>query len=236
MEQVTPTRVPIKIERIPIMKERLDWDEIHEKFVNYIKFAARSIYNQFQTESTDDLFQEGQLLMYRCWLLYGNKPIEEFGPIFKASLWRKLREISGKKRHSTVDFDTLIEAGLEPGYEKDIDNEIDESNRFHQLIDRLSEQPIALTILKEFIAPGDRTLWEMQMEQARKQTLHNQNYAVVAPNSIQPSKKTIRRGMEISMSKFDQHFAILKNIMRDIYKDKLTQTFQSETLMDLQNI
>lgn len=221
MEQVT--RIPIKVERIPIMKERLDWDSVYDKFVNYIKFAASSVYNQFQTESAEDLFQEGQLVMYRCWLLYGDKSIEEFGPIFKASLWRKLREISGKKYHPTVDFDTLTEAGAEPGYEKDIDAEIDESERFHKLVDMLSDQPIALTILKEFIAPGDRTLWEAQMECARKKMLQNQNYAVVVPSSVQPTKKTIRRGMEISMAKFDQHFAILKNAMREVYKDELTQ-------------
>lgn len=223
MEQVTPMRVPIKVERIPIMKERLDWDSVYDKFVNYIKFAASSVYNQFQTESAEDLFQEGQLMMYRCWLLYGDKPVEEFGPIFKASLWRKLREVSGKKHHPTVDFDTLTEAGAEPGYEKDMDAEIDESERFHKLVDMLSDQPIALTILKEFIAPGDRTLWEAQMERARKEMLQNQNYAVVVPSSIQPTKKTIRRGMEISMAKFDQHFAILKNAMREVYKGELTQ-------------
>lgn len=223
MEQVTPMRVPIKIERIPIQENRLPWDDVYDKFVNYIKFAASSVYNQFQTESAEDLFQEGQLVMYRCWLLYGDKSIEEFGPIFKASLWRKLREISGKKYHPTVDFDTLTEAGVEPGYEKDIDAEIDESERFHKLVDMLADQPIALTILKEFIAPGDRTLWEAQMECARKKMLQNQNYAVVVPSSVQPTKKTIRRGMEISMAKFDQHFAILKNAMREVYKDELTQ-------------
>lgn len=223
MEQVTPMRVPIKVERIPIMKERLDWDSVYDKFVNYIKFAASSVYNQFQTESAEDLFQEGQLMMYRCWLLYGDKPVEEFGPIFKASLWRKLREVSGKKHHPTVDFDTLTEAGAEPGYEKDMDAEIDESERLHKLVDMLSDQPIALTILKEFIAPGDRTLWEAQMERARKEMLQNQNYAVVVPSSVQPTKKTIRRGMEISMAKFDQHFAILKNAMREVYKGELTQ-------------
>lgn len=223
MEQVTPMRVPIKIERIPIQENRLPWDDVYDKFVNYIKFAASSVYNQFQTESAEDLFQEGQLMMYRCWLLYGSKSMDEFGPIFKASLWRKLRELSGKKRHFTVDFDTLTEAGAEPGYEKDMDAEIDESERFHRLVDMLADQPIALTILKEFIAPGDRTLWEAQMEQARKATLQNQNYAVVVPTSIQPTKKTIRRGMEISMAKFDQYFAILKDAMRQVYKNELTQ-------------
>ena len=217
MEQVTPTRVPIKVERIPIQENRLPWEEVHEKYVNYIKFAASSVYNQFQTENAEDLFQEGQLMMYKCWLLYGNKPWEEFGPVFKASLWRRLREVSGKKRHSTVDFDTLTELGSEPGYEKDLDAEIDENDRLHQLVELLADQPIALTILKEFISPGDRTLWEAQMEHARKTTLQNQNYAVIVPNSIQPSKKTIRRGMEISMAKFDEHFNILKNAMRQVY-------------------
>lgn len=222
MEQVTPMRVPIKVERVPILKERLPWDEVYDQYVNYVKFASSSVYNQFQTESAEDLFQEGQLIMYRCWLLYGDKSLEEFGPIFKASLWRKLRELSGRKHHPTVDFDTLTEAGAEPGYEKDVDAEIDENDRFHKLVETLSDQPIALTILKEFISPGDRTLWEAKMEQARKSTLQNQNYAVVVPSSVQPSKKTIRRGMEISVAKFDQNFAILKTAMKQIYADQLS--------------
>lgn len=222
MEMATPTRVSIKVNRIPIMKERLVWDEVYEKYVNYVKFASSSVYNQFQTESAEDLFQEGQLMLYKCWLMYGNKSLDEFGPIFKASLWRKLREISGKKQHNIVDFDTLIEAGAEPGYEKDLDAEIDDSNKLHKLVDMLSDQPIALTILREFISPSDRTLWETQMERARKQTLQNQNYAVVVPSSLQPTKKTIRRGMEISMAKFDQYFAILKDAMRQVYKSELS--------------
>ena len=220
MEQVTPTRVSIKVERFPIQENRLPWDEVYEKYVNYIKFASNSVYNQFQTESPEDLFQEGQLVLYNCWILYGNKSWEDFGCMFKASMWRRMREVSGKKRHFTIDFDALIEAGAEPGYEKDLDTEIDEQNRFQKLVELLSDQPIALTILKEFISPSDRTLWEAQMEHARKSTLQNQNYAVVVPSSIQPTKKTIWRGMEISKSKFDEHFAILKGIMRQVYKSE----------------
>lgn len=217
MEQVTPKRIPIKVERCPIQENRLPWEEVYEKYVNYIKFAASSVWNQFQTESSEDLFQEGQLVLYRCWLLYGNKPWSDFGPMFKASLWRELRKVSGKKALFTTDFDTLIESGAEPGYERDIDRDIDEATRLKQLVQLLADQPIALTILREFISPGNRTLWEAQMEQARKATLQNQNYKVVVPSTIQPTKKTICRGMEISRSKFEEHFRILKGAMRQVY-------------------
>lgn len=219
MEQVTPVRTPISVSRIPIQNNRLEWDEVYEKFVNYIKFASSSTYNQFQTESAEDLFQEGQLVLYRCWLLYGNKGWDDFTPMFKASLWRRLREFSGKKRHFTVDFDTLIECGAEPGEEKDLDADIDEKMRFQKLTELLADQPVALTILKEFVSPGDRTLWECQMEYARKEMMKSQNRHVIVPSSVQPTPKVIRRGMEISIAKFDQHFAILKDAMRQVYGD-----------------
>ena len=107
--------------------ERLSWDDVYEKFVKLIKFAAKNVYNTFQTESAEDLFQEGQLVLYRCWLFYGDKDMSNFSTIFKSALWRKLREISGRKRHFTVDFETMSEKGLEPGYEPDYDVKIDDS-------------------------------------------------------------------------------------------------------------
>lgn len=218
MEKVT--RVPIKVERIPIQENRLPWDDIYKKFVNYIKFAAKSVYNTYQTESAEDLFQEGQLLMYQCWLTYGNKSMEEFSYIFKASLWRKMREVSSKKQVYGTDFDTLVDSGLEPGYEPDLEQSVDEQLRFQKLLDSLSDEPVALTILREFISPGDRTLWEAQMETARKAMLRAQNYAVTVPSSPQVTKRIIQRGMEISMSKFDQHFTTLKKAMRQVYGER----------------
>ena len=197
--------------------ERLSWDDVYEKFVKLIKFAAKNVYNTFQTESAEDLFQEGQLVLYRCWLFYGDKDMSNFSTIFKSALWRKLREISGRKRHFTVDFETMSEKGLEPGYEPDYDVKIDDSLKLQKLTELLQDKPIALTILKEFIAPGERTLWESRMDYARKEMLKNQNFSIALPSSILPSRKTIRRGMEIGEVKFNKAYNELKTAMRQVY-------------------
>lgn len=210
-------RTPIKIKRTPIIIERLPWDTIYEKFINLIKFAASSVFNTFKTIETEDLFQEGQLILYKCWIMYGDRDESQFSSIFKASLWRKLRELSGKKHHFTVDFDTLAENGEEPGYENDFDLQIDDEEKLTRLAEKLRENPIALTILREFLNPSERTLWEIKMEIARKKTLKNQNYRVVIPTTISPSKKTIQRGMDISKVLFNKEFELLKEAVKEIY-------------------
>lgn len=213
-----PVRIPIKVQRTPIIIDRIPWEEVYEKFVNLIRFSASSVYNQFKTVDTDDLFQEGQLILYRCWTLYGDRGWEQFTPIFKASLWRKLREISGKKRHFTVDLDTLSETGSEPGYDIDFDTNLDDEEKLTRLAESLRDNPVALTILREFLNPSERTIWESEMEIARKATLRDQNYNVMVPISVTPSKKTIKRGMEISQVKFDKGWNELKSAMKEIYK------------------
>ena len=204
--------------RVPIMVQRLPWDEVYEKFVALIKFAAGSVYNQFKTVDSEDLFQEGQLVLYRCWTLYGDKDWEQFAPIFKASLWRKLRELSGKRHHYTVDLDTLTENGAEPGYDVDFDSSIDDEEKLTRLAESLRDNPVALTILREFLNPSARTLWEGEMEIARKNMLKSQNYNVFVPVGIAPTKKTIKRAMEIPQIKFDQGWNELKAAMKEIYK------------------
>ena len=63
-------RVPITgVQRTPILLEELNWGEVYEKLVNYIKFAAKQVSDQYNTggwQNVEDLFQEGQLLLYNC--------------------------------------------------------------------------------------------------------------------------------------------------------------------------
>ena len=56
------------------------------------------------------------------------------------------------------------------------------------------------------------------MEVARKEMLRSQNYNVMVPKNVSPSKKAIKRGMEISQVKFDQGFDALKAAMKEVYK------------------
>lgn len=209
-------RKPIQgIERIPIRVERIPWDDVYKKYVNYIKFAAKSTEQDYNNNMAEDLFQEGQLVMYNCYLLYGDKPMEEFGAILKASVWRKMREICNKKQFIQVD----IEDAYDIGYDEDTVEDIYQEQKLAHLASMLKDNPIALTILREFVFPSVRTLWEAKMDVARKEMLRSQDYKVSVPKCVQPTKLSIWRAMEIPKSKFEQHFKDLKEAVLTAYPE-----------------
>lgn len=213
-------RSPIQgIERTPIQIERIPWDEVYKKYVNYIKFAAKSTAQDNGDNFAEDLFQEGQLIMYNCYLLYGDKPIEEFGAILKASVWRKMREICNRKQFIQVN----IEDAYDIGYDEDTVENIYQEQKLAHLASMLEDNPIALTILKEFVSPSARTIWEAKMDVARKEMLRSQDYKVSVPKQVQPTKASIQRAMEIPKSKFEQHFKELKEAMLVVYPEHQLQ-------------
>lgn len=214
------TRVPITgITRAAVATgETLSWDEIYEKLVNYIKFAAKQVSEQYGTQSdsvadAEDLFQEGQLLLYHCYTIYKHKPINEFSALFKASLWRKLRELAKKNRFIQVD----IEDAYDLGYSDNVVEDIYEEYKLQQMAEMLESTPIALTILKEFVNPSTRTTWEASMDVARKQTLKDQNFAQAVPKEIVIKGVHIQRALEIPKTVFNDNFRIVKNIVSHVY-------------------
>lgn len=218
-------RVPIVgIERMPIVGvyqdndtgEELQWDDIYEQLVNYIKFAAKQVAEQYQTgvvQSAEDLFQEGQLLLYHCYTIYKHKSMNQFNALFKASLWRKLREIGKKKTFIQVD----IEDAYDIGYSDDVVNDLYNEYKLQQVAEMLESSPIALTILKEFINPSSRTIWEASMDVARKSMLKEQNYSIAVPKSIMIKGVHIQRALEIPKSKYMENFKVMKNIVSLVY-------------------
>lgn len=220
-------RVPI-IMRVPIIGgkrtsiiiNRIPWEEVHDKYIDYIKFAAGCVYRQFQTESTEDLIQEGLITMYKCWVSYGGKPKEELGSLIKTSIWRKLREVSGKHKLDTIDIPTLQEQGHEPGYEDDWDSPLEEQSKLQQVAKLLVDEPIALAILKELVNPSARTVWEAKMDIERKSMLKSQRYAVLVPTDIRPTKLAIRRALGISKATFDWNFLTVKEAMTVVYRNQ----------------
>lgn len=217
-------RVPITgIERMPIVgvlqtepTEELDWDNVYAQLVNYIKFAAKQVAQQYQTgavNSAEDLFQEGQLLLYHCFTLYKTRPFNEFSALFKASLWRKLREIGSKKSFIQVD----LEDAYDLGYSDDVVDDMYNEYRLQQVAEMLESSPIALTIFKEFINPSGRTVWEAEADVARKQTLQDQNYAISVPKSVQIKGVHIQRALEIPKVKFNECFKLVKDCVNQVY-------------------
>lgn len=220
---VNINRVPIVgIERLPIVglssdtTEELQWDDIYSQLVNYIKFASKQVAGQYETgvvNSAEDLFQEGQLLLYHCYTIYKNKSMNEFSALFKASLWRKLREIGKKKAFIQVD----IEDAYNLGYSDSVVEDMYQEYKLQQVASLLENSPIALTIFKEFVNPSNRTLWEAEMDVARKQSIKDQNYSVAVPKSIQIRGVHIQRALEIPKVRFNENFKLVKNIVSSVY-------------------
>lgn len=218
--------VPVTgIERTPILEaelepvEELQWDDVYSSFVNYIKFASKQVSSQSTPgalNSAEDLFQEGQLLLYHCYTLYKHKPLTEFSPLFKASLWRKLREISGRKVFIQVDLEDAYDLGYSENVVEDIYNEY----KLQQVASMLEDCPEALTIFKEFVNPSTRTIWEAEMDVARKMTLRDQNYKISVPRTVRIKGVHIQRALEISKGKFNEYFALVKKCVSSVYCPK----------------
>lgn len=195
----------------------MSWDYIYEKLVNYIKFASKQTSEQYSARadnSPEDLFQEGQIILYKCWVKYGTKDEEEFSRIFKTSLWRELRNICNKKQISQVDLDAVYNVGYEPSFVE----ELDTNAKLREVAEELSDNPIALTILKEFINPSTRTMWEAQADFNRKNCLQAQELVKYQAKEVIIRKKHIQRALEIPTSKFESAFREVKNTINLVFK------------------
>lgn len=231
-------RTPIiGIQRVPISSENrvlLDWNEVHSKFDNLIKFAASQVTAQYQTgavNSAEDMYQEGKLLLYECYLKYIDKSMEEFTYIFKSSLWRKLRGIGSKESKTIsmkgseipvvcVDLEDAYDVGYNDNTVEDIYNEF----KLQQVAEMLKGNDIALTILKEYINPSTRTLWEVEMDMARKQMLKDQDYSSAVPKTMKVRSFHIQRAMNIPKTRFTEALKTLKEVVASVYDVKETSS------------
>lgn len=212
-------RTPIIIQRVPITIQRIPWDEVYDKFIKLIYFAARQVFNQYHTEPIEDLEQEGQLILYRCWLLYGDRSWEDFTPAFKASLWRKLREVSRKLR-PTPDLETMTEYGDEPNIEIDFDTMLEDNIKLRKIYNMIGDYPLVKTIFQEFMSPSEETVWEGKMDWARKHMLMSLGHNVIVPKSVLITKKAIKRMLNkkgVLCSEIDKAISKLQAILADVY-------------------
>lgn len=214
-------RTPITgIRRTPIRDSiLLRWDDVYSKLVNYVKFASRNVATQYHTgvtKSAEDLFQEGLILLYKCFHKYRQKPYGEFAAIFKTSLWRKLRSMPAKRFAMTVD----LEAAYNVGYTDDVVSQLYEENRLQQVADLLEAHPVALTIFKEFVNPSRRTCWEAEMDIARKSTIRDGGASTSVPTKVRIQPRFIQRAMGLPESQWRSEFRIVKECVAKVYLDQ----------------
>lgn len=201
-----------------LMKPLSSWEEAERRFSSLVKYASKKVVGEqdYFLES-QDLYQEGMLTLYNCWLKYGgDKGISEFKSIFTTSLFRQLRKV-GKRKFKALDID-IEEIAESLVYTEDEFDQILIEYSVSQLYDILeeAEDEIALAILQELLAPSERTIWEMQMDVYRKRMLKQQG------KQINLSKERvklihIRRALEITQKQFDGGIFRLRQSARQVF-------------------
>lgn len=222
---ITGVRVPILGLRKPIVGlrkpitaklEPLKWDDLYDGLNNYIKYAAKNVASTASNAvvtSAEDLYQEGLLLLYKCYEKYMYKPRNEFEYLFKASVWRLLRNIAYKNEFTVVDLDTAYDIG----YDDNALSDMYEEYRLKQVVELLGDNQVALNILKEMTNPSDRTVWESDMDIARKDTLRQQGFSLNVPRTVDVKGTFIQRALKITNKIYQENLRILQRCVYEVY-------------------
>lgn len=243
------TRTPIRGERTPIvlnlrepihMNDPLNWDDVFAQYDNYVKFAAKQISEQNpgrMLTSAEDMYQDGLVLLWKCYEQYKYKPMSEFGYIFKASVWRLLRGIAAKIEPATDDLDTAFDVGVED----DTWDEMWEEYRIKQVIELLEGYPVAIQLLKEFISHSPGSLKECEQDMARKEMVKSLGKRVNVPTTLEIKGVHIQRALDLSKSIYNQNLRRLQQAVYQVYSpdtvihnytpaaDDLASMFQDDT-------
>ena len=211
---ITGLRKPILLSEI--MDPEMTWDIQYSKLNNYIKYVAGQVASSLPSAmmSSEDLYQEGLILLYNCFEKYKLKNEKEFHALFKSSCWRLLRGFCYKKKEfSTVDLDEVFDIG----YDNNQISKIYEEYRIQQVIDMLKCNTYALQIFKELLYPSQRTLWEVNMDMARKETLKSQGHRVSVPSELVVKPSLLKRIMNLPKSEFDSALKLVQSTVYSIY-------------------
>lgn len=223
LETATTTAITATLERATdSTNQQLSWDEVYKKMINLIKFASKQVAetsNGGATCSAEDLFQEGQLLLYKCFEMYKHKSFEEFSYLFKSSMWRKLRDLCSRKQFTQVD----VEEAYELGYDENTVEDIYQEYKLQQIESMLQSSPIALAIFKEVINPSKEVLWQAEMDIARKTMLKEQGHSVAIPRSLDVKLIHIQRALNVSNSVFKRALKHVKQCLRSVYQDDIVE-------------
>lgn len=185
---------------------KLTWDAVVLQFKDLVKFAAKQ---QVQNRGVDsmlsveDVYQEGMIKLYDCWVKWcfeRNKDMDEFGPIFRKSLFRCVRNASPKK-HKFTDIEDA-ENTLEDVSTEDVTEKLYRQKGLSDLMDSL-DNSVARKILMELIDPSARTLFEVWADISRKKMLKSQGKRVNIPKDNTIRMKHIIRSIGVSQKQYD---------------------------------
>lgn len=225
-KSIVGLRVPIMLDEV--VDKEMNWDTQYKKLTNYIKFVAGQVAPGLPSSmmSSEDLYQEGLLLLYTCFEKYRLKSEQEFQSIFKASCWRLLKGFCYKKKEiQTVDLDEVFDMG----YNDNVIADIYEEYRLQQVADLLAGNQNALNILKEILTPSDRTLWELQMDDARRETLKSQGQRVISSSELTIKPIVLRRALGLSATEFNIAFKETQSAVYAVYSGDVNIRSYQET-------
>ena len=187
---------------------KLTWEQVVEQFDRLIKFAARQQIENRPTDSlvtVEDLYQEGLIKLYDCWKKWcvdpaNNKDMDEFGPIFRVSLFRHMKKYSTSKPMS-IDLMDVAESVGDPN----VEDTVEKMYRQHGLehLHDMLRSDTAKALLGELIEPSCATLFHMQADIRRKEMLKSQGKKVNIPKDTTVRMKHIQRALGITTKQYD---------------------------------
>lgn len=191
---------------------KLSWETVVAKFDNLIKFAAKQQASRCTLDSmicVEDLYQEGMIKLYDCWNKWcvgQDKDMDEFGAIFKKSLFRVVsNESRTKATHSIIvdlEDDSMENMFTSEGLTDDIVEQMYLDEGIQHLREMLSQE-VAKHLLDELANPSERTLYEVWADQKRKEMLKSQGKRVNVPKDNTVRMKHIIKSLGITTKQYD---------------------------------
>jgi hypothetical protein len=185
---------------------KLTWEAVVQQFQNLVKHAAKQQVVNYGIDnmmSPEDLYQEGMIKLYDCWEIWcigENKDMDEFGPIFRKSLYRCVQQKgSVNNKHSFVDIEDSVNT-LKADEEDTVERMYREEG-LQKLLNSLSD--IAKQLLAELIEPSPLTLFHVWADIERKKMLKSQGKKVNIPKDNTVRMKHIIRSLGITQKQYD---------------------------------
>ena len=159
--------------------------------------------------------------------------------LFKSSLWRGLRNIASDDVAKASQINQVdISEAYDIGYSEEVVHEIYQEYRLQQVVELLSSNELALTVLREMLNPSKRTIWEAEMDIARKKMLKSQKSKGNIPQTIRIRGVHIQRAMEIPQSTYKETVQVIKDVFVKVYEltEKGESLEGSEDIEALRNL
>jgi hypothetical protein len=207
---------------------KLSWDAVLQQFDNLIKHVAKQqVMNNERNDgmvSAEDIYQEGLMKLYDCWNIWcvdpqHDKDMDEFGAIFKKSLYRVASKKGTPTKVRSLTVDLVGEDGedgiynIKDGNTEDVVERMYREYGVQHLMDILTSD-VAKRLLAELIEPSLETLWHVQADIKRKEMIKSQIEAnkakgikdtrrVNVPKDNTVRMKHIQRALGITTKQYD---------------------------------